>query len=216
MKLLRGIFWGILLGCLPINTTLANEPALKSIEQQLTLKDTYRGTFEQSKSIRILKAPIQSSGQFILSRQHGIYWHTIKPVSSELVLDEKRVLQRLSDGSVQSLEVDGNPQFALFNRVFFQLFFGEYALLGKHFSITNNSTSEPASQSKNSKTWSLILTPRHAELATLFRQIDIQGHNYIQSLILYEANGDRTTISLHIDTKRHQALTAGELSLFQP
>ena len=216
MKFLTGIFWGILLGCLPINTALGNEPALKSIEQQLILKDTYRGTFEQSKSIRILKAPIQSSGQFILSRQHGIYWHTTKPVSSELLLDEKRIVQRLSDGSAQSLEVDGNPQFALFNRVFFQLFFGQYALLGEHFSIANNLTSDPVSQSKNNKTWSLTLTPRHSELATLFKQIDIYGQSYIQSLTLYEANGDRTSITLHIDTKQHQALTASELSLFHP
>jgi hypothetical protein len=46
-----------------------------------------RGRFIQRKFLREIPRPLVSSGEFLLVRERGVWWHTQTPLESELTLD---------------------------------------------------------------------------------------------------------------------------------
>jgi hypothetical protein len=50
--------------------------------------------------------------------------------------------------------------------------------------------------------WSLSLRPREAAVARLMREIDLTGREHIESIEIFERNGDSTLIRLHSPDSR--------------
>ncbi len=55
-----------------------------------------RGQFVQSRQIEGFKRPVESSGDFVVARNRGLVWHTVKPFESTLSVSRERL--RITNG----------------------------------------------------------------------------------------------------------------------
>ena len=72
---------------------------LTRIAGQLDKHAVVRAEFSQSKQISGLKRPLQTSGQLIFSRQHGVLWQIEQPYKVGYILGEDKVVEIGADGS---------------------------------------------------------------------------------------------------------------------
>ncbi|MGL4712832.1 MAG: outer membrane lipoprotein carrier protein LolA, partial [Shewanella sp.] len=84
----------------------ADKAQLVALSQKLNLGETVRGQFVQSRQLTVLKKPLISQGQFIFDRTQGLIWQQIKPFDSLLILKDKQLIQRDSQGRVQVNQAD--------------------------------------------------------------------------------------------------------------
>ncbi|AXQ29294.1 outer membrane lipoprotein carrier protein LolA [Solimonas sp. K1W22B-7] len=158
------------------------------IQRELLDAPLLRGGFEQSKTIAGFRKPLQSSGDFVLSRDEGVLWRTRKPFASTLALTREHVLSRQADGS-EVLRVDASRQPAVraINELLFGLLQGDVAYLVRHqFRVLG----EPP----KAGSWALELQPTDPLIARLFVRISLQGDHHVRRVRFEETNGDSTEI----------------------
>ena len=90
----------------------AADPAIDAITQTVARPDVLRGQFSQEKQVSGFKNPLRSQGRFVVARQHGVIWSTLKPFPSEVVVTADRILSRQRDGSTR-VELDARQQPAM-------------------------------------------------------------------------------------------------------
>jgi hypothetical protein len=57
----------------------AADPAIDAITQAVARPDVLRGQFSQEKQVSGFRNPLRSQGRFVVARQHGVIWTTLKP-----------------------------------------------------------------------------------------------------------------------------------------
>ncbi len=170
-------------------------------ELQLRFKDqpVVRAQFSQLRQIKGLAQPLRSRGELIIARTHGLWWQQQQPFILTLLLDDRRMVQRIAGQSPQTITAESSPQLFQFNHLLRALLQADTVLLAKHFSLDFRDA--------GAQRWQLILTPRSAPLNKLFSSIRLQGQTYIDTIILDDSQGDRTEIVFH-----HQHHQPGILS----
>lgn len=160
---------------------------LDIVRQRVAQVQVLRGGFEQEKQVAGFKNPLRSQGKFVLARDKGVIWTTLKPFPSELVVTRDRILSRQPDGS-QRVEVDARQQPAMrsVNAVMFSLMSGDVGALSSRFDL--------AAQALPGDAWKLVLKPKSAALAKAFASIELQGDRYVRQVDIVEGNGDRTRL----------------------
>ena len=91
----------------------ADTAQLVALSQKLNLGETVRGQFVQSRQLKVLKKPLISQGQFIFDQTQGLIWQQIKPFESLLILKDKQLIQRDSQGRVQISKADASASAAV-------------------------------------------------------------------------------------------------------
>ncbi len=71
-------------------------PGADALLARLHQPAVLRGAFVQSRQIIGFKRPVESSGDFVVARDQGLLWHTVKPFES--LLSVSRVRLRVTDG----------------------------------------------------------------------------------------------------------------------
>jgi hypothetical protein len=187
----------------------AAQPAgdLALVQQRVAQVPVLRGAFQQQKQVAGFSKPLRSEGTFLLSREHGVLWSTLKPFPSEVVLTRDRILSRQRDGSTR-VEMDGRQQPALraVNEMMFALMSGDVAALAPRFSSTVEALPEQG--------WRLTLTPRPGPLARSFKRLRLQGDRHVRQVEIDEANGDRTVLDFTGISESPATLTAAEAARF--
>jgi len=146
-----------------------------------------RGEFQQSKTVAGFRKPLQSTGDFVLSRSEGVLWHTRHPFASTLVLTRDRVLSKQADGTTMlRLDAGEQPAVRAINELLFGLLQGDVAKLSQQFRI------DGAVPDRTS--WQLLLTPTDPTIARMFLRIELQGDRHVRQVRFEEANGDATLI----------------------
>lgn len=79
----------------------ADNAALLALSQKLNLGETVRGHFVQSRQLKVLKKPLVSQGQFVFDKAQGLIWQQLSPFESLLILKDKQLIQKDSQGRVQ-------------------------------------------------------------------------------------------------------------------
>ena len=100
---LRVLLCALLIAAAPL--VQAADAAVDAITQAVARPDVLRGQFTQQKQVSGFKNPLRSQGQFVVARQHGVIWTTLKPFPSEVVITADRILSRQRDGSTR-VELD--------------------------------------------------------------------------------------------------------------
>lgn len=184
----------------------AAEPAVDAITQAVARPDVLRGQFTQEKQVSGFRNPLRSQGQFVVARQHGVIWTTLKPFPSEVVVTADRILSRQRDGSTR-VELDARQQPAMrsVNAIMFALMSGDVQALSSQFKVA---------ATREGQGWQLRLTPKSAMLAKAFESLTLQGDRYVRQVEIVEANKDRTQIQFSALTEAPASLNADEARRF--
>lgn len=171
-----------------------------------------KGTFTQSKNIKPLKRPFNSSGIFVYLPNKGLLWHTQKPVDSIKLFANDGVYNVDKNGVLQK---EANVD----NDFFLALFAADEERLSKYFKT------QAASSHKNQDTC-LGLTPISSTLKSLFVRIHLcvsevglesdtgagSGTKIPTQIELIEENTNNTTIQLQLSSG---VISAEELAYFE-
>ena len=181
--------------------------ALAAVQQRVAQVSVLRGEFTQEKRIEGFKNPLRSQGRFLLARDKGVVWTTLKPFPSEVVLTRDRILSRQRDGSTR-VELDARQQPALraVNEMMFALMSGDVKALTGRFDA------QPQLLPDNG--WKLTLKPRPGAVAQAFTSITLEGDRYVRRVGIDERNGDRTQLQFSGMTETPVGLSSAEAHRF--
>lgn len=165
----------------------AADDALKLVHERLKIAPVLKGEFEQVKTLKGFRNPLVSRGEFLVARGQGVWWHTQQPFESTLVVTKTRLFTRNADGSATSLmDAQAQPGLQQVNELIFSLLAADLDALAGKFDIV----AQPAGAAG----WTLVLTPRDANLAKFLVRATLAGERDVQSVRIEEARGDTTQI----------------------
>ncbi|MCP3128824.1 outer membrane lipoprotein carrier protein LolA [Shewanella sp. KJ2020] len=203
----------------------ADTAQLVALSQKLNLGETVRGQFVQSRQLKVLKKPLISQGQFIFDKEQGLIWQQIKPFESLLILKDKQLIQRDSQGRVQVSKADASASAAamgdLLPSLVRAMLGGDISGLSEnfelHFLITDKLSTDKFSPEKLTpenlspgSQWQLGLTPKDPLMKKAIANMVLEGSDTLQSLVLLSAAPSVTPQDMtRID---FSALSQGKLS----
>ena len=124
----------------------------EDLSRRLSLGNVISGKFEQSKDHAGLPKPLQSEGQFVFWRGHGVHWATESPVQQATIYRNDKTLQSSgSSGAVR--ELTGRKERA-FRRVLLDVFSFDEAQLSRQFELQ---------WTQGDQHWQLMLRPKNAD-----------------------------------------------------
>ncbi|WP_295892250.1 outer membrane lipoprotein carrier protein LolA [uncultured Vibrio sp.] len=179
---------------------------ISDLESQLSQYQVIRGDFTQNRHLDMFKQPLESEGQFVLDKMHGLLWQQSTPFPVNLVLTENKLRQTFASQAPQVINANENPMAFYFSQIFLSVFHGDSDKLKQQFALEFEA---------NSSHWTLNLTPIHAPLNAVFQTITLQGNSYIDALTLTELRGDKTKIRFTNQTHQPEALTDDEQKQFE-
>ncbi len=157
------------------------------IRQRLQVSPVLKGEFEQVKTLKGFRNPLVSHGEFLLARGQGVWWHTRQPFDSTLVVTRTRLFTRNADGSASDLvDAQAEPGVKQVNELVFSLLAADLDVLADRFDV--------AAQAQGAAGWTLVLTPRDANIAKFVVRATLTGEHDVQTVRLEEARGDTTLI----------------------
>lgn len=153
----------------------------------LSRAQVLEGRFTHSKHLRELPQPLVANGEFTFARELGVYWHTLQPFDSVIVLTAAGITQ--SDEGAQTMHLSANEQPAVrvIADVFLALFTLDVARLNATFDLYGMSQGER---------WIIGLRPRSAAMSAAFKEATITGGKDVEQITLTDTHGDRTSIDL--------------------
>jgi hypothetical protein len=181
--------------------------ALAQVQRRIAQVPVLRGEFAQEKRLQGFKNPLRSQGRFLIARERGVLWSTLKPFPSDVVLTRDRILTRQADGRSR-VEVDARQQPALrsVNAMMFALMSGDVQTLTARFNV------QPTLLADNG--WRLVLTPRPGAMAQAFQRVTLEGDRYVRRVDIEERGGDRTQLTFTGMVDAPARLTADEARRF--
>ena len=175
----------------------ADKTQLVALSKKLNLGETVRGHFVQSRQLKVLKKPLISQGQFIFDQTQGLIWQQITPFESLLILKDKQLIQRDSQGRVQISKADTSPSAAamgdLLPSLVRAMLGGDISGLSENFELhflgterLNTASLSPERLSTNGQ-WQLGLTPKDPLMKKAVANMMLEGSDVLQSLVLLSA-----------------------------
>ncbi len=188
----------------PVNVKQPAQDFLK-VRDSLSGASVVRSNFRQKKTIAVLKKPLISSGNFIFSEQHGLYWNISVPINTSYALTPKYLVERQKGYKPKVITPQEQPALFGLTEVFEAIFVGDLDKLGQDFVIHFLGTP---------KQWTIGLIPRKGMLKQMFKRVVLSGGATVSEVKLYEANGDSTHLKFTETTRQPATLTPAEKGLF--
>jgi outer membrane lipoprotein-sorting protein len=198
-----------LLACAAAIAAIAHgaEPAADAVLARLHQPAVLRGQFTQSRQITGFRRPVQSSGDFVVARNRGLVWHTVKPFESTLSVNRERLRVTSGKGNSETtLDARREPMLRTLNDILQNVVIADVAALQKSFALQVRAVGASG--------WEMALTPKEATLRARFSAITLAGGAHVQSARLVEASGDVTTVQFH-DQQEDTQLTDAEAGNLQ-
>ena len=179
-----------LCGAPVIAAPAASAPAtdfVKLLHERLKVAPVLKGEFEQTKTLKGFRNLLVSKGEFLVVRGQGVWWHTLQPFESTLVVTPTRLFTRNADGSASNLvDAQAEPGLQQVNALIFSLLAADVDVLADRFTVV--------SQPVGAAGWTLVLTPRDANIAKFLVRATLAGERDVQTVRIDEARGDVTQI----------------------
>jgi hypothetical protein len=144
-----------------------------------------RADFTQSRENPALAEPQLSHGDLLFVIGHGMVWHTRDPFEDTLVFTSGDTSRLNAQGKLERVR-DGNRGVSQVSGMLQSLLAGKSDEAKRQFTITAEGS--PA-------TWALHFVPRQARVAKVLAGITLKGDDYLQSIEVDLANGERTLIT---------------------
>ncbi len=166
----------------------ADNTALLALGQKLNLGETVRGHFVQSRQLKVLKKPLISQGQFIFDKEQGLIWQQLTPFESLLILKDKQLIQKDSQGRVQVSKADASTSAAamgdLLPSLVRAMLSGDLSGLSDNFEL--HFLVQGASAKENAN-WQLGLTPKDPLMKKAIANMVLEGSDKLHALVLLSA-----------------------------
>ncbi|WP_159566190.1 LolA family protein [Budvicia diplopodorum] len=192
--------------CLLLICGAVHAITLDDLQQRFSQQSVLRAQFEQQRTISGLSQPLNSSGDLLIAQTHGLVWNQTKPFSLRLMLNETRMVQSMAGQAPQVITAQTNAQMFQFNSLLTALFHADRKALEQNFTLTFRDLG------KNS--WQLVLQPKTTPLDKLFRQITLEGAQFLNTIQIDDMQGDNTHIRFFNQHTEPNALTANEERYF--
>lgn len=194
-------------------STPATSEQLRQLTTKLAPADSAKGEFTQYRTLKVLKQPLVSQGEFLFARSIGVVWQQTRPFSTTLILKDQQLIQIDSEGNVQINDAGGAGTAGAVSDILptllNALLSGDLATLENHFSL---SLSEP--EHAGTFQWQLGLIPLDPIVLKAMPKIVLEGQKNIHTLVLFSDSGDTSRIEFNaID---ETPLTSEELARFTP
>ncbi|AIL33267.1 LolA family protein [Basilea psittacipulmonis] len=191
---MKKIFLSVLL-MMANSLAFAQPIQMDALSQMLKNTRTVSGDFEQIRHLKSLPIPIKSAGNFAIQQDKGLYWHMSSPIESTLRVTKNGIEELSANGSWLPASNQSKESLLL------DLFNGDIESLREQFNMSLTGTSE---------NWQLSLTPKGIILKQIFDRIEIKGSSSLESVHIFEQQGDDTIISFS-KQKINQALKGAAL-----
>ncbi|WP_127960195.1 outer membrane lipoprotein carrier protein LolA [Serratia microhaemolytica] len=161
---------------------------LDQLQQRFSAQPVTRAHFHQTRTIKDLPMPLRSQGEMVIAREHGLLWQQTAPFPMRMVLTDTHMVQAVNNQPAQVVTAENNPQMFQFNHLLRALFQADRQVLAQNFHIDFRDL--------GAGRWSLHLQPLTTPLDKIFASIELAGERYLETIQLYDKQGDRTDIVL--------------------
>jgi outer membrane lipoprotein-sorting protein len=166
-----------------------------------------RGQFVQSRQIAGFRRPVESSGDFVVARNRGLVWHTVKPFESTLSVNRERLRITNGKGNAETtLDARREPMLRTLNDILQSVVIADARALQTNFVLDVKLLGTTG--------WEMALTPKDAALRARFSAITLAGGVHVQNVRLVEASGDVTTVRF-LEQREDTQLTDAEAGKLQ-
>ncbi|WP_034946479.1 LolA family protein [Erwinia oleae] len=179
---------------------------LEALQQRFAGQPVVRANFSQIREINGMTQPLKSSGELLIARDNGLWWHQAKPFPMTLVLDDTRMVQVMNGQTPQIVTKESNPQMFQFNHLLRALFQADREVLEQNFRLDF--------QDEGQEKWRLALTPKTSPLDKLFTSLTLTGATWLETIQLRDRQGDNTLILLSNQRATPETLTDEERQRF--
>ena len=196
----------LVVGCLLFAPLVAWAAApVAKIQSMIARPKVLCGRFDQQKQLVGLKKPVAANGRFCVVADRGVLWRTLQPFPNTLRLTREEIVQFREDRVAMRLDAKQEPAVRLINGVLFAVLAGDLSQLEALFEIDG---------SIHGNTWKVAVKARESSVAKAISSIALQGDAYVKSVVIIEANGDRTAITFSSIETGDAAMSADEAALF--
>ncbi|AKJ40698.1 LolA family protein [Pragia fontium] len=180
----------------------AQAVSLDDLQQRFSHQPVLRAQFEQLRTINGMSQPLKSSGNVLIAQQHGLVWNQTKPFALKLMMNESRMEQSMVGQPPQVVTADSNPQMFQFNAILTALFHADRQALEQNFRLNFSDLGNGG--------WQLTLQPTTMPLNKLFRQITLNGEQFLNAIAIDDMQGDNTRIRFFDQKTQPTTLTPDE------
>lgn len=197
-------YWfGLLISLLSISVQATT---LDELQKKLQAPSVVRAQFVQTRTISGMKKPLVSSGKVIIAKEKGIWWSQELPFQLTMLFTDDRMIQKMAGQDPVVITEDKQPQLFQFNYLMRALVQADEQVLRKNFKLSIKDI--------NGKYWQLGLIPTTLPLNKIFSEIQLTGDAYINQIVLFDKQGDKTEIRFMQQTSQPGALTDEEKQNF--
>jgi outer membrane lipoprotein-sorting protein len=164
----------------------AQSPALTGdVLGHLAKHPQVRAEFTQSRENPALAQPQLSHGDLLFVIGRGMVWHTRDPFEDTLVFTSGDTSRLNAQGKLERVR-DGNRGVSQVSGMLQSLLAGKSDDAERQFTITAEGAVER---------WTLHFVPRQARVAKVLAGITLKGDDFLQSIEVDLASGERTVIT---------------------
>jgi outer membrane lipoprotein-sorting protein len=165
----------------------AAEMDMKSLMQLFANSKSVKAEFAERKFVRILDAPIESSGELLFQAPTRLEKRTKLPRAEVLLIEGNKV--SIERGSFKrAMSLDDFADLASLVQSLTATFRGDQTGIEKFFSWTI---------SGQANRWQLVLKPKSAKMLVTLREIRLAGEfSYLHTVETTLTDGDRSVMSL--------------------
>ena len=154
-----------------------------------TLAQTRSGhvSFVEKKSIAMLEAPVESSGELFYTAPDRLEKRTLKPKPETMVLDQGTLLVERGRQK-HSLQLQQYPELAAFIDSIRGTLAGDRPALERNFRLSLEGSRQ---------SWSLRLVPANDKMLAVVKRIDIAGEKeLVKRIEISQADGDSSLMRI--------------------
>lgn len=195
---------------------------LDELQTQFSQHPVTRADFLQKREIKGMNMPLTATGQFIISKTAGLWWHQQTPFELTLRLNQQIMIQTVQGQKPEKMTVQSHPQLFQFNDLLTALFRGDLQLLEQKFKLEfkeldiQKTAPKRINTPNTSDTWRLVLTPKAAPLNRIFKSITLKGNHVLNTIEMHDLQGDFTHIQLSNQRVEPPELDQDEQRYFMP
>ena len=161
---------------------------LDTLMQALARHPANRATFVETKTLAMLDAPIESSGELRFAAPDFLEMRTLKPKRQTLILQANQVTLEM-DGRSHQFDLRDHPDVAVLINSIRATLNGDRKALQRDYTTTLDGTAA---------SWELTLSPVDAKARARVRRIQIGGkQGQVQTIAVLQADGDSSLMTIH-------------------
>jgi len=180
---------------------------LAEVESGLSGFDVLRSSYRQTRHVAGLSAPLEASGNLLMTRENGLAWMQEKPFQVSYVFTDDSLIENSPGVPKKLTKKADKPQLFQVANLFTTIFSGDKKLLKEYFELQFIT--------QDNDLWKIILVPKNSRLKKFFKSVQLQGSQLVEIVTVYEASGNKTVINFYNMTTGPTLLSDEEKSYFQ-